>query len=69
MIGEDTVCLSPQACAKNLSMLVVKESWGLSGLRADGIMGMSPTSQRGDAELMIEELYNQKVIDEKVFSI
>jgi len=50
-------------------MLVVKESWGLRGLRADGIMGMSPTSQRGDAELMIEELYNQKVIDEKVFSI
>jgi hypothetical protein len=41
----------------------------LSGLEADGIMGMSPTVQESGAELVIDELYNQGVIDEKVFSI
>lgn len=50
-------------------MLVINQAWDLDGLYADGIMGMSPTSQYSDADLVIEELYTQGVIDEKAFSI
>jgi hypothetical protein len=41
----------------------------MNGVYADGIMGMSPTSDEGEADLIIEELYKQGIIDEKVFSI
>ena len=50
-------------------MLVINNAWDLEGLYADGIMGMSPSVQESGAELVIEELYKQEVIDEKVFSI
>lgn len=32
-------------------------------------MGMSPSSQHSDAELLIDQLYSQGSIDEKVFSL
>lgn len=67
--GQDTVCLAQQVCANNVSLLVVDATWDLEGLYADGIMGMSPTAQGRGAELVIDELYKQGAIDEKVFSI
>jgi Eukaryotic aspartyl protease len=50
-------------------MLVINQAWDLDGLYADGIMGMSPTAQFSDAELVITEMHKQGVIDEQVFSI
>ncbi len=50
-------------------MLVLDYAWDLDNLYADGIMGMSPTCQESGAELVIEEMYKQGVIDEQLFSI
>jgi hypothetical protein len=50
-------------------MLVINQAWDLDNLYADGIMGMSPSSQYSEAELVIEEMHQQGVIDEQVFSI
>lgn len=61
--------MSQNACAQNVSILVINQAWDLEGLYADGIMGMSPSNQEGGAELVIDELYNQGAIDEKIFSI
>lgn len=40
----------------------------LDGLQADGILGLAPSTQRTQAELFIEELYTQGLIDKKIFS-
>lgn len=54
--GQDTVCLALEACAEDVSLLVINQAWDLDGLYADGIMGMSPTAQYSDAELVIDEM-------------
>jgi hypothetical protein len=38
-------------------MLVINQAWDLDNLYADGIMGMSPSSQYSEAELVIEEMH------------
>ena len=49
-------------------MLVIEESWDLKGLYADGILGMAPTSQKGNADLVVQKLYEQGAIPDNVFS-
>ena len=50
-------------------MLVLDYAWDLENLYADGIMGMSPTVQESGAELVLEEMHRQGVIDNQLFSI
>jgi len=40
----------------------------LSGLKADGILGLSPSSQSTGAMLIVDELYNAGIIDSRIFS-
>lgn len=37
-------------------------------MKADGILGLSPSSQRSTASLFVDELYNAGIIDQKMFS-
>eukprot|EP00347_Sterkiella_histriomuscorum_P000125 403377076 len=69
--GTEKICLMKNSfCAENVSFLTVTDmSPDLSGLRADGILGMSPSKQATQADLLINELYSQGSIDEKVFSL
>ena len=48
-------------------MLSVFQTDDLTGLKADGIVGLSPSNQRSGAALFINELYNSGVIDQRVF--
>jgi cathepsin D len=49
-------------------MMLIEESWDLKGLYADGILGMSPSAQRGKADLVVQKLYEQGSIPQNVFS-
>ena len=49
-------------------MLSVINIEGLEGLNSDGIVGLAPTSQRTQASVLIDELYWNRFINEKVFS-
>ena len=62
------MCLSPAKCAHNVTMLAAVATTGLNGLKADGIMGLSPSHQGTQADMMLEELTTQGVIQDKVFS-
>jgi hypothetical protein len=50
-------------------MIVIERTWDFEGLQADGILGMSPTHHDYRGDLLIDELYAQGEIDERVFSI
>ena len=53
-VGTDNICLaSEQVCATDVSLMVIDQAYQLSGLAADGIMGMAPSSQREGADLMV----------------
>jgi hypothetical protein len=56
-VGTDTICIEKGICAENVSMLIIEESWDLKGLYADGILGLAPTSQRGNADLVVQKLW------------
>lgn len=49
-------------------MLSAVNTEALNGLMADGILGLAPSTQKTKASLFIEELYNSRVIEKKVFS-
>ena len=49
-------------------MLSITNIEGLEGLTSDGIVGLAPTSQRTQASVLIDELYWNRFINEKVFS-
>lgn len=54
---------------KDFKMLAVERtSADLSELMADGILGLAPSTQRTKASLFIEELYNNGIIDKRIFS-
>jgi hypothetical protein len=49
-------------------MLAVVQTNDLSGLKADGILGLAPSTQRTQSSLFLDELYNNGIIDNKIFS-
>jgi hypothetical protein len=40
----------------------------LSGLKADGILGLSPSSANSKIYLFMDALFDNKMIDQKIFS-
>jgi len=58
--GEDTVCLTNDKCAQDVLFLRAIQTTGLAGLRADGILGLSPSSQGSKADMLLDELFYQK---------
>lgn len=49
-------------------MLSVFETKDLVGLKADGILGLSPSSSNSKVQLFMDALFDSKKIDKKVFS-
>ena len=49
-------------------MLSVIKIEGLSGLMSDGVVGLAPTAQRTQASVLIDELYWNRIISDRVFS-
>lgn len=52
-----------------MSFLNVYSTSGLAGLRADGILGLAPTNQNTRADLLLDELKKQEVINNRMFSL
>ena len=72
MVGfksEDLVCMTPSQCAEDIRFLVATKTSDLEGLRADGILGLSPSNQMTEADMLLDELKEKGLIDERVFSI
>ncbi|CDW90538.1 eukaryotic aspartyl protease family protein [Stylonychia lemnae] len=67
--GSDTICLTKDKCAENVSFLRAQQTTGLMGLKADGILGLSPTNQGSDAEMLLDELFDQGMIHNRLFSL
>jgi hypothetical protein len=66
--GQDTVCISPDTCASEVHLLTSMFNINLEAVQADGILGLSPSTHDPETELYIEQLYNQGLIENKVFS-
>jgi len=49
-------------------MLSVYETKDLAGLKADGILGLSPSSSNSKVQLFMDALFKSHKIDKKVFS-
>ena len=49
-------------------MLSVIKIEDLSGLLGDGVVGLAPTSHRTQASVLIDDLYWNRIINERVFS-
>ena len=56
------------SCIENFKMLSVIKIEGLSGLMSDGVVGLAPTAQRTQASVLIDELYWNRIISDRVFS-
>jgi len=75
--ASENVCLSQAGrtksddiCVNDFSILLVNDQNGLSGLIADGIIGLSPTTfGSSKSDLFIDRAFEQGAIDEKVFSL
>ena len=66
---EDKACLLKGAiCAEGVSFLGATSTEGMTGLSADGILVLAPTTD-DNSELLVNELYIQGAIDERVFSL
>ena len=63
-----TTTIVKDLCLPDFKMLSVINIQGLEGLTSDGIVGLAPTSQRTQASVLIDELYWNRFINEKVFS-
>ena len=49
-------------------MLSVIRIEDMSGLMSDGVVGLAPTAHRTQASVLIDDLYWNRVINERVFS-
>lgn len=67
--GEDTVCLSSSVCLQNFRLLSSMFNIELSGVQADGIVGLAPVEQNTKSNLLLKKLKEQDFISEQVFSI
>jgi hypothetical protein len=65
--GQDTVCISPDTCAKDVHFLGC-EFISFDLIQSDGIMGMSPFSYDTEAQLYMNVLKDQGLIDKRQFS-
>ena len=78
-VASDHVCLSTNttSCAEDQIWIAIEESRDLDAMKADGILGLSPGKMEinGDPLLQgersksfIDNLYDQGIIKERVFS-
>ncbi len=70
-LAQDQVCLVKgdiDQCLTDHQFLSVFLTSDLSGLQADGILGLAPSSQGTGALMFVEKLYNEGVINRKMFS-
>jgi len=56
------------SCISDFNFLSVVQTQDLNGLKADGIIGLSPSTQNTQASLFVDELYNSGIIDQRIFS-
>ena len=56
------------SCIDDFKMLSVIRIEELSGLMSDGVVGLAPTSHRTQASVLIDDLYWNRVINDRVFS-
>jgi len=61
-ISSDRVCLTETACASKIDFLSAVETEGLNSVKADGIVGLAPSSQGSQAELFVTELVRNGLI-------
>ena len=66
--AEDTVCLTPDKCASQVRFLNALQTTGLSGLKADGILGLSPSDQGSGADMLLDELQQKGLLETRTFS-
>ena len=66
--ADDTVCLTPDRCATNIRFLLASQTTGLSGLKADGILGLSPSDQGSGADMLLDELQQKGLLQSRIFS-
>lgn len=66
----DQVCLTQDntTCLNDYKLLSVYRTSQLKAMKADGILGLAPSSQRTQAQLFVERLYDEGIIDQKLFS-
>ena len=44
-------------------------TYNLHGLKADGILGLAPSSQGTKSSMVLDELYNQGLLSKRIFSV
>eukprot|EP00347_Sterkiella_histriomuscorum_P006554 403352331 len=70
--SQDQVCLTPgetlATCITDYRFLAVDKTQDLDRLKADGVLGLAPSSQRTRASLFIDELYQNGIIDNRIFA-
>ena len=54
--SEDTVCLTRNDCATDVAFLGAISTKGLSGLKANGILGLAPSEAGSKADMLLNEL-------------
>eukprot|EP00347_Sterkiella_histriomuscorum_P006557 403352320 len=67
--GQDQVCLTQDICSPSISFLTTFQQTGLNGLQADGILGLAPQNQGSQADMLLDELQIQGIIQNRTFSI
>jgi len=68
--SKDMICITQEdaSCIDEYRLLSVFQTNSLSGLRADGILGLSPSTQKAGTSLFVDELAEKGTIDKKMFS-
>ena len=69
MVGLGYEELNESMCIDEFKMLAVTYVEGLEGLYGDGVVGLAPSAQRSDASVFIDELYRERIIQKKIFSM
>ncbi|CDW80046.1 pepsinogen a [Stylonychia lemnae] len=69
-LSQDQVCLQKNlsSCLQEFQFLSVFETYELGGLKSDGVIGLAPSSYRSGPNLFIDELYQNGLIENRVFS-
>jgi hypothetical protein len=65
---QDTVCLTANTCADDVSFLGVVVTTGLEGLKSDGILGLAPSNQGSEADMFLDELFYAGLISSRVIA-